>query len=157
MLCSKVAVFLKLGSIAQVHVTAASWGWVIDWDRLLVIFVQSNSFISELQNASSSPRSHQGDQGGAEEVVVTVVRRQLLISTPVLHCMAHATSSISAEQVPSILTFFAGFFDWIVEFGDDVWCCDEAVKNMWQNPYSLRKNLDVKGKIIIFASNYELW
>ena len=80
----------------------------------MVIFVQSNSFISELQNASSSPRSHQGDQGGAEEVVVTVVRRQLLISTPVLHgtmYQTHDTSSISAEQVPSILTFFAGFFD----------------------------------------------
>ena len=46
-------------------------------------------------------------------MVVTVVRRQLLISTPVLHgtiYMAHATSSISAEQVPSILTFFCKTF-----------------------------------------------
>ena len=66
-------------------------------------------------------------------MVVTVVRRQLLISTPVLHgtiYMAHATSSISAEQVPSILTFFAGFFYLTVESGDDVWCCDDAVKSM---------------------------
>ena len=92
-------------------------------------------------------------------MVVTVVRRQLLISTPVLHgtiYMAHATSSISAEQVPSILTFFARFFYLTVESGDDVWCCDEAVKNMWQNSYKLMKNLEAKGKIIIFASNYEL-
>ena len=93
---------------------------------LSYFFVHSNSFISELQNASSSPRSHQGDQGGAEEVVVTVVRRQLLISTPVLHgtiYMAHATSSISAEQVPSIF-----LQDFLIELLNLATMCYVAMK-----------------------------
>ena len=62
-------------------------------------------------------------------MVVTVVRRQLLISTPVLHgtiYMAHATSSISAEQVPSILTFFLQ--DFLIELLNLAMKCDVAMK-----------------------------
>ena len=42
MFCSKAQCFssLEVLFIAQVHVTAASRGWVIDWDWLSVIFVQ---------------------------------------------------------------------------------------------------------------------
>ena len=60
-------------------------------------------------------------------MVVTVVRRQLLISTPVLHgtiYMAHATSSISAEQVPSILTFLQ---DFLIELLNLATMCDFAM------------------------------
>ena len=154
-----VRVFLKHESIAQVHVTAASRGWVIDWDRLLFLFNLTHSFLNYKMHL------HHHDH---TKVTKEVRRRWSWLSCVVncwfrlQFCMAQSTwhmpqALFLLSRCQVCWLFFAGFFDWIVEFGKEVWCCDEAVKNMWQNPYSLMKNLEAKGKIIIFASNYELW